>query len=142
MAMFLACLDRNKTVALNPVELGEFISSFEWLRNGNKSNFSLGLTNDEVIILNLFEEQLLNLFNDRASSRAANVSSVVTRDLIIWVFYSKFSRYVFEYLSEEKFGPINEIVPSSEWSGSELEVRYMIEDFISEHNWGLVYEIG
>lgn len=98
---FLACLEKNKTTSIYSKEIGEFISLFEWLRNSKKNHYTLETTSYQDINLDLFEEQLLNLFNDRASSRAANVSSVVTRDLVIWIFYYKFGKQNFEELIDK-----------------------------------------
>jgi hypothetical protein len=39
------------------------------------------------------KRNLVLLFNDRASSRVADVSSVILRDFIIWVFYLSSGRY-------------------------------------------------
>ncbi|MFD3273803.1 DUF262 domain-containing protein [Paenibacillus dendritiformis] len=66
--------------------IGEYISFFENLRLTFKRNASVY----EEMELASFEGELLSIFNDRASSRVADVSSVISRDIILWMFFKKF----------------------------------------------------
>ncbi|MCY7977715.1 DUF262 domain-containing protein [Bacillus inaquosorum] len=133
---FLASLERDEGKV--DIKLtGDFISRFEWLRNSNKNIKVLDLEGYENIKLTTFEEHLLNLFNDRASSRAANVSSVLTRDLVIWIFYYNYIKFN-STLNLKRSEILDLIIPHSDWAGSEVDTKVIIETFISETNWGAV----
>lgn len=73
---FIAALQAPVPIIIAPRILGSYISEFEHRRlllKGERTSMQ--------------DEHLLRLFNDRASSRVADVTSVLTRDVILWIFF-------------------------------------------------------
>lgn len=71
-------------VSMDSRLVGDFIGSFESAR----ANFKKGYTAFEFPYELTYE--LFSMFTDRSSSRVADVSSVLVRDFIIWVFFSNY----------------------------------------------------
>jgi hypothetical protein len=74
---------------LNSAQLADFISSFEHIR-GN------AFVEPEVAQQALFDRTpvglLVSIYESRSSSRVADVSSVVLRDAILWLFFEDHSK--------------------------------------------------
>src|SRR5262249_10964212 len=68
----------------------KFISFFEQGRINIKSTSMHNMFNFYNYEINHFDEELLRIFNDRASSRVADTASVIARDIVLWYFFDKF----------------------------------------------------
>lgn len=86
---WLLFLSRMDAAAADPRTIVAFITSFESerasVRRGTilESSCFAGPTGAEFVGL------LINIFNDRAGSRVADVSSVLLRDLITWFYFAR-----------------------------------------------------
>jgi hypothetical protein len=78
---FISSLVLNKNY-INEEIVGNFILDFEFLRNSYYDDLDSKVPNDQKFVYDL-----IDVFNDRASSRVADVSSVKIRDFIIWYFF-------------------------------------------------------
>ncbi|OIJ16499.1 hypothetical protein BKP45_21060 [Anaerobacillus alkalidiazotrophicus] len=133
---FLASLEKNES-EINSKIIGEFISLFEKLRSRTKEN--VDPTNYPILIEhNSLEDHILDMFNDRASSRAADVSSVLIRDIALWLILSRFMSTVYpDYiLKSNNIKLISEKFPQEKWVGAESKVIEQINNFIEDTNWG------
>ncbi|MED3934402.1 DUF262 domain-containing protein [Priestia megaterium] len=132
---FLACLKKNEPSLANPEIIGEFISLFEKLRNRTKGKIDL-TQHPFSIQYYSFEDHLLSMFNDRASSRAADVSSVLIRDLALWVLlYRYVSTLHFDYtFQSNNFRKLYDLISEKKWT--ETEVVETITFFFEETKWG------
>lgn len=134
---FLACLEKNEPDLMQPKVIGRFIFLFEKIRNGTREKLDF---TDIPIQINYysFEYHLLSMFNDRASSRAADVSSVLIRDLALWVFLYRYictdhPNYSFK---SDVFHKLYYLISEENWSGAELEAVERINLFLEETKWG------
>ncbi|MED3056084.1 DUF262 domain-containing protein [Bacillus thuringiensis] len=134
---FLACLEKKEPNLMNPKIVGGFISLFEKLRNRTREKINF---KDDPIQINYysFEYHLLSMFNDRASSRAADVSSVLIRDLALWVFLYRYICTVHPTysFSSNIFYELKHLIPEEDWSGAELEAVERINLFLEDTKWG------
>ncbi|MGM1052864.1 MAG: DUF262 domain-containing protein [Pseudomonadota bacterium] len=115
--------------------LGDYLTWFEESRVSMKG---LGLDSSFDPL------SVISVFNDRAASRVADVSSVVIRDLILWglVYYSPISRLLNDG-PPELCGHIMEAKKSLEWYWesvtseiSELEFESEIVEKAIANSWG------
>jgi len=80
---------RSAPDAFRALILGEFIGFFEQLRvPATKRPAAF------VVVEGGYEKnvllQLMALYNDRATSRVSDVSSIIARDAVIWVYFDSF----------------------------------------------------
>jgi hypothetical protein len=122
--------------ATTPAFLGRFLSSFERAREaaGLYTDSSGEIVRDLYAASNLLPP-LLSLYNDRSSARVADVSSVLTRDAVIWIFMGLYCRR-----SRVDFSPP---MPKAlafqlpEWGDEGSTAAYhFLEELISIPEWG------
>ena len=128
--LFLTKFDDDSN--LDMVIIGEFIYDFEITRNSSKVK-----SIDFNSRLNSFNN-LLNIFSDRSSSRVADVSSVLIRDLIIsacFISYTKNLNYNVIPLKDLSY--LEEFL---NYTNSSYAEKISIEDelyiFIDKNEWG------
>lgn len=135
---FIAEIENKDFLSDNIKLLGEYISYFESIRQVNKP-LPINLFSSVHPDPDSFEKHLLSIFNDRASSRVADVASIVTRDLILWIFFYKFilSRNndvtVFD---ERKISIVKELIEDLNLKFSRSELNNLIDDVVSRYSWG------
>ncbi|UTE76759.1 DUF262 domain-containing protein [Rossellomorea sp. KS-H15a] len=135
---FLSEIENENFLFENIDVLGEYISYFEIVRKTNKT-LPLSIFSNDYGHPDSFEEHLLGLFNDRASSRVANVTSVVSRDLIIWIFFYKFLKQRNidpDYFDNNKASILEEIITEAELKFKRKEIADLINDVVSKYSWG------
>ncbi|OMF76861.1 MULTISPECIES: DUF262 domain-containing protein [Paenibacillus] len=86
---FIAQLHSN-SVDISSKILGRYISFFEQNRISLKTINMQNKLNMYKYEMSSFDEELLRIFNDRASSRVADTTSVIARDIVLWYFFNKF----------------------------------------------------
>lgn len=125
-------------IDLSPDLMGEFIMFFELLRNKKRE---IDLLNRRY--LNSFEPELLhylliNIFNDRASSRVADVLSVTTRDLILWIFFRTFCLEVKGIIlsNNTRFEILDKWQKNILDKNSEASVEIWLSEVINKGLWG------
>ncbi len=83
---WLIFLSSISYIDINRFDIGEFIVSFEMIRDDVKSNVK-----QNYIFININDNilySLISIFNDRSSARVTDALSVILRDFIIWfIFY-------------------------------------------------------
>lgn len=82
------------------------------------------------------QRQLLAMYNDRATSRVADVASVLYRDAILWLFFSVFceaSRGAVPCPSDG-LGSLHEIVPLL--SVERADAAQVVEQLLADTSWG------
>lgn len=92
---FVAAALREDSSALRDTRMRPFLPTFEVMRVGlrlsDRSSFGwsewAGLDRE-------LGTSALRMYNDRASSRVADVSSVLVRDYVTWLFYQSFAKQV------------------------------------------------
>lgn len=67
--------------------LPEYLAWFEESRSLLRGSSNLSGPFSSQKLLNVIDEQLLMIFNDRATSRVLDVSSAILRDAIVWSLY-------------------------------------------------------
>jgi hypothetical protein len=118
--------------------LGEFLAIFETTRSGYDSGISPDLlsrlaTNKHFDLLT----SSAYLFNDRASSRVNDASSVIVRDLVLWI------HWIFGYRDPSEFRG-NELAKRLVNSIENIKSLNLISEFeidiiIEKTNWGAVF---
>ncbi|MEK4433306.1 DUF262 domain-containing protein [Paenibacillus sp. FSL K6-2862] len=88
---FIAQLHSNR-IGISSKILGRYISFFEYNRVSLKTINMQNKLNMYKYEMSSFDEELLRIFNDRASSRVADTTSVIARDIVLWYFFNKFLR--------------------------------------------------
>jgi hypothetical protein len=117
-------------------ELGEFINFFEILRSKEqKRNIEIPFYQYQVQ-LSLSEKVLLNIFNDRASSRVANTLSVITRDLIIWIFYLNYGTNGNSVNNNPFFNDLVRDINYFRGIEEEEDVYSHLSHIIEKYDWG------
>lgn len=118
---------------IDPDLLGKYILFFEILRNRSKR-----IKNQQELFveykLGLLDERLLNIFNDKASSRVSNVASVTNRDIILWIFLFRFLEY-----RGDKLGFDNsrtKIIAEFDSIPEDIEPDILIDEIIDRYSWG------
>lgn len=84
------------------------------------------------------QRRLMELFNDRAASRVADVSSVLTRDLILWVFYEAQplrSVHAYDALGGQVSDTLEQLVRQLIYAKDE-SVDSILEQSIESSSWG------
>ncbi len=126
--LFIVELGKEKEYLDNRI-LTEFINLFE----SNRSAVKRSVNGESGITLH--EEFLLSIFNDRASFSVADVSSVVIRDLLIWIVFGFYTSY--------NLSRINILLPyinRIKCANSKQEMQHLINKIVNECEWGLRYE--
>lgn len=86
---FIAQLHSNR-IGISSKILGRYISFFEYNRVSLKTINMQNKLNMYKYEMSSFDEELLRIFNDRASSRVADTTSVIARDIVLWYFLISF----------------------------------------------------
>ncbi|MDQ0659479.1 DUF262 domain-containing protein [Paenibacillus sp. W2I17] len=113
-------------------DIGRFIYSFEKSRNTYISDYR-----GYEISINKFLS-LYNIFSDRSSSRVADVSSVLIRDVIIWINYYIYSlENNHSHLIEQNSNlmKIKDLINLIN-NNSEFEMENILLNFIEFSGWG------
>jgi hypothetical protein len=138
--LFICRLSRRAS-SFDISALGDFLVSFEYSRSivgGNERSSVYSIAYAWLLEDRGVWEQLFLIFNDRAASRVADVSSVLLRDLIMWL-----SAVAHSDLLEEKRvkyeGDINETMEgflNSLSSKPEGYIELTLEEFLAQSDWG------
>ncbi|WP_206922934.1 DUF262 domain-containing protein [Alicyclobacillus suci] len=110
--------------------IGKFIREFERLRVQYKTS-----PLDYIPIGSSTAEALISVFNDRASSRVNDVTSVVARDLVLWVFYGNFSDTLY-HLSSELQSNITEITHGLMALPIHVDIDRAMYEIALQYGWG------
>ncbi|MVN75066.1 DUF262 domain-containing protein [Hymenobacter sp. HMF4947] len=95
--MWFICDNIHNNPHFNDLYFVRYARYFEWLRLSSKNILSVRQANfmydDEFIQYKgtEFESNLMAIYNDRASARVADVSSVLSRDIVVWTLFVLFS---------------------------------------------------
>ena len=130
-----------RSIQLTPKHLADFLVSFESARSTTKVIDGFEQENFSVVkIPGGFIKQLLALYNDRSSSRVSDVSSVVYRDLAIWIMYVLFLSTTYDIRRSED-QHISHIVQSLA-SGSSIDyeeiydAEMVLSEIVNRYRWG------
>jgi hypothetical protein len=111
-------------------EIGAFIYNFEI----SKSSYKNGYTKFDLpynVSIGLF-----SIFSDRSSSRVADVSSVLIRDVIIWIhFYTYIKGFHFNLNKNRRMYTIGDFLNNLNIS-KDLDIENAILEFIDTSDWG------
>lgn len=132
-------LARNK---LRTDDVASFMCAFELgrqqVRDTRFSNqLSLRIEFEHLTPEN--QRRLMELFNDRAASRVADVSSVLTRDLILWILYEAQPQKTVpaaDALSSNSSEIVTNILHNLSISNKDELVDSILEQCIEHSNWG------
>ncbi|WP_082223537.1 DUF262 domain-containing protein [Pseudomonas sp. RIT-PI-a] len=88
ISSWLIFIYRAIRIGLKPYTVVEFFSQFEYLRENHeyviqKDSIPTGMTHAFLL-------KVMQIYQDRASSRVADTSSVIFRDMILWGMYVSF----------------------------------------------------
>lgn len=123
---FVAEVEKEAPGVATPDLVGRFVRQFELHRSGVKS----GETG----------EPLLLVFNDRASSRVSDITSVLARDFVLWHFWVKFCREnaVQLLLGEQHLNALKGIAPTIKPPPQEddFDVEATLMNSFTKHKWG------
>lgn len=113
--------------------LGRFIYDFEISKN---SQLNLLYKNYDLKIPKKLVESLLNIYNDRASYRAENISSIRLRDLILWflLFLTFDTSNNYYHEAFQRLSNLLDKVNTSEFE-SESELSQLLENYL-DIEWG------
>ncbi|MFF2157251.1 DUF262 domain-containing protein [Paenibacillus chitinolyticus] len=92
---------KTNNVEIDNKTLGDYISFFEYHRENSKKSEEFILFDFDDYTPTKYEKEMFSVYNDRASSRVADITSVLARDIIIWLFFMKFSSIISKELSSE-----------------------------------------
>jgi hypothetical protein len=130
--VFVATLVGNSSNKVHKNEVGIFLDAFSRTR----IEFSLGLLGNhefdklDQALGKSASELLLNVYEDRSTSRVADVSSVTLRDFVLWLFY-------WAMASDAESSPTLEIIRSSIKNRNfNLQTVSDIETLATQLNWG------
>lgn len=125
---FLVKLNEEHTEYSNKI-LGEYIYYFESSRNSIKNSLEKFQVENEVLL------DLLNIYNDRASSRVADVMSVITRDFVIWTLFYLFDQN--EVTREVNNNKIKDIQILTEYLFEyDMSPSDVVTEYINNIGWG------
>lgn len=134
--LFLTQFDETE---LCPRAFGFFVSWFEtertvirgqvisWDNDTQQRNLQL----DPNIVRNLFM-----IFNDRASSRVADVASVLIRDFTIWLFACQLLETFEMPIAEDERQALAEFIESIRFETEGGVIERELERCIGKYNWG------
>lgn len=128
---FIARLVKKSKV--NIMNLGKFIYNFEKSKN---TQIDVFYCKYNLNVPKKFLESLYNIYNDRASYRAENISSIRLRDLILWILFY-LSHQNLEYNSSyqvEDYRKLAYLIDDLLDTESEAELTIMLERFL-EFEW-------
>jgi hypothetical protein len=132
---------KNKDILFGNIGLfGMYITYFETIRQINKTP-PLSIFNNDFESPDSFEEHLLGIFNDRASSRVANVTSIITRDLIIWIFFYKFlerRNILFNVSDNSKAYILKDLIEEAEMKFTRKELSDLVDNVVIRYSWGSI----
>ncbi|MBD2864645.1 DUF262 domain-containing protein [Paenibacillus oceani] len=135
---FIAEMESMEAIFSNIEILGDYISYFENIRQVNKQPlFNLFSSNYQELAQ--YEEHLLQIFNDRASSRVADVSSIVTRDLILWIFFYKYlvSKGIsINVLNSHREDTLRDLIKNVETRSTRKDLNDLIDEVTNFGIWG------
>lgn len=115
--------------------VGRFINYFESLRN-HVRNISMDETFVESIIPSVIANQLILIYNDRATARVADVSSVVYRDIITWIFYILYL-HSNKIVIRSPISSISGLIDTFKELNSPIDnVENFLEKITIRYNWG------
>jgi hypothetical protein len=86
--IFTSCFVRARE---QPAVVSNFLWKFEEQRARSAQSLTEFKRSSLTKLSNASERSLLRTFTDRSSSRVSDVSSVIFRDLILWIFFFDFS---------------------------------------------------
>lgn len=121
---------------ITPHYMGAFISDFEELRLKSEGNY------EEVTRRMRVMSRLLDSFNDRASSRVADITSVLIRDFVIWVLFKLYvdennlnSGFIFK---NKKISILDIAIGkiSNDDARTSADFQELLLDIIREYEWG------
>ena len=110
-------------LAVSESSFGDFIVAVEAKRSAERRPSS-----DRLHLLNEFEQRALQVFNDRASARVNDVSSVILRDVILWCLWALDGR--------ETWDSLNELFLYSQNSSPETDIEQALLRAAEECGWG------
>ena len=123
---FVAEVRKNSSAELAASALASFVNEFEMRRSSARVGEQA--------------EPLLLVFNDRASSRVADISSVLARDFVLWYYWVKFGKLhgITLGLTDAQLASIREIAPAIKPPPPDvdLEVESALMETFARHRWG------
>lgn len=116
-------------------KVAKFIWEFEEQRTKVTSTIQEYRRSQITRLSPLTERSLLRIFSDRSSSRVSDVSSVVFRDFILWVFYVNHSPADIDgLLSASKAKMLRQVV--AELSDRKESTEEILESMVEPSIWG------
>ena len=120
--------------------LGEFIEFFESTRYSRRQSESLSqdLWISSARLTPRFAEQLLEVYEDRSSSRVTDVAAVLSRDLVLWLFFAAYVTAAHLGFPHRK-SVLDLVVRTTErklHGEPKIDAEKFIEQFLSMHEWG------
>lgn len=128
--LFFICTSRVKK-SISKEEISTFFTYFETIKTSENQIIVPSKMTKKTV------SSLLNVFNDRASSRVADISSVKLRDMILWAVFST-TPNSYNLNSKE----INQVRDSLYYlsSGDFQDFEKELNSVIKHMNWGSRYE--
>jgi hypothetical protein len=119
-------------------QLAGFVSDFEQQRSKENEAVQDFRRSQLTTFSSTTERSLLRIFSDRSSSRVSDVSSVIFRDLILWIFFAE--------IAEQKIKKIVGPEKSRMLNAVRIELRNRkqeptgdtLERFTDAHVWGSI----
>ena len=123
-----------------PRTLHSFFDHFEAVRQGTFSEVALDV---RVPLTGYVERSLLTIYSDRATSRVADVNSILLRDFVISHSWSRFSAAYDSDMSDKMYGRLVEyrsfVERRSEYPVESLDwFEEVTLEFLDEVSWGAV----
>jgi hypothetical protein len=121
LCFIAAAIDPQASPKLSPEMLGGFIGSFESRRTDTRASHA---------------DALLALFNDRATSRVADISSVLARDFVVWAY---FVRYAYDakldlHNDHPRLSALRALEPLP--SATDPDVERWVTSVLQQKEWG------
>jgi hypothetical protein len=131
--IFIYQLSQNSVNSIDNNFIGQFIGDFEIGRSNYYYNYEVFLFPHDI------QSAIFNVYNDRSTSRVADVSSVLLRDLITWVMFYQYSRNfkpdLFErYINLSFRYMLNSVV--HDITKSIFSVTEELHTILEKYNWG------
>lgn len=129
-AIFIYAAERD---GLDPEDILGFFDFFETIKNTN--DVEKTILCHRYQIPQRFVESLMNIYQDRASSRVADTSSVILRNMITWLFFAAFKAEDAEL--QERTNQAFRSLYSSFLNKSEISEKHLL-DLAKKNDWSFL----
>lgn len=124
------------TKGLQSNELGSFIDNFEFARMAVAHRAWPDAVSEHWVTKPNFLRQVIGTFNDRATSRVADVTSVLSRDAVLWIMLAAKRPNLLKKLAKSSWKGASAVDVVNGARDSESAAAAAVEELVQSRHWG------